>query len=491
MVFRGTQQEAFDSAINAFKGGEDRVLLVEPTGWGKTYFTAELFRYCVETWNINCLFVVHTKELAKQTYESFCDNGMKSISSLLCSGLDSKEVNQITVGTRQTISRNLGKLKKINLLVVDECHYMGKNDEYHKIISHCNHDRLRVLGLTATPYKIKGGWIYGEGKFFEDVSHITSLDQMINLGFLSPYRYKMIDSMEEDLKEVKKTGGDFNELLLSQMMQEERFMGSVQHAITDYCDGRKKIVVFAVTVDHAEALAEMLKCNSLHSKLKKDEWNRRMEGFKYGDDRIIVNVEQMTVGVNIPAIDCVIMARPTMSTALMVQSCGRSLRTCDGKKDALILDLVGNYSRHGLPSNPRIRNPKEKDDPREKEKNDSSVCPECFEVVEGPEVVCPFCGSEMNEKKNIIDRDEAIKMKEIERLANLPEVDNVGEKKGSVTKKGSVGSWFWIKLGDGKTLFKFCGNGTAKMKKERERINSLSKGDKVNIISTAYGDWIA
>jgi hypothetical protein len=150
--------------------------------------------------------------------------------------------------------------------------------------------------------------------------------------------------------------------------------------------------------------------------------------------------------------------------------------------------LVGNYLRHGLPSNPKIRKPKEKEDAKEREKNTASVCPECFEIVEDG-IVCPYCGAELAAKKEIIERDEALKMKEIERLANIPKVVLVGEKRDCTTKKGFVGSWFWVKLDNGKTIFKFCGNGTAKMEKERAKINKLRDGDPINIVATAYGDW--
>ena len=490
MQLRGTQCAAMEAVLDAFKSQERNVLIVEPTGWGKSFFTADLLKVCVDTWKINALFVVHTKELAKQTYEAFCDHGMKDQSSLMCAGLGSKKTNQITVGTRQTICRNLDKLSKVNLVIIDECHYMSDGDEYHKIIDHCNHDKLRVLGLTATPYRLKEGWIYGEGKFFDDVAHTTTLDQMIDLGFLSPYRYKMAAELENELKLVKKTAGEFNEHDLGEMMQEEHHMGTVRNAIVDHASDRKSILIFAVTIEHAEKLASFLGCEAVHSKLKKEEWRRRVDDFKNGS-RMLVNVAQLTVGFNHPPVDCVVVARPTMSPAIHAQICGRGFRICDGKKDCLILDLVGNYLRHGLPSNPKVKKPKEKEDEKETKEKGASVCPECFDVVEAGVLICPGCGAEMLERKDIIELNEKLELEEVERIKNLPVVEVAGEKTGAVTSRGFKGSWFWVKLQDGKTLFKFCGDGTKKMEKERARVMALTAGDKVDVAATAYGDWIA
>ncbi len=485
MPLRGTQQAAFDATLDAFKDNESRVLLVQPCGWGKTYFAAELFRYCIEKWDINCLFVVHTKELVKQTHEAM--EGSK----VMCAGLGKKEIGKITIGTRQTISKNLDVLPKINLLLIDEQHYMSDGDQYHDIINHCQHDKLRILGLTATPFRTSEGFVYGDGKFFKEVTHQTTLDQMIELGFLSPYRYKVVEKMKElDNFELGK-GGDYNEKDLSELMVEERHMKSIVHALENHCKGRNKIMVFCVSVDHAESLAKKIGCSALHSKMHDAEWAMKMDAFKYGEERIITNVVQLTVGVNIPNVDCIIQARPTMSPALFTQICGRALRIAEGKKDALILDMVGNYGRHGLPSNPKVRKPKEKQEEREKKELESNVCHECFEIVEGGILICPCCGADLVDKKEFIEIDKRMKLKEIETQRKKPKFIKHWHKTHR-TKKGNHGVMFCIKVtGRDKPLFKFCGANTKKIQKTIEKVDSLVAGQVVDIVSTATGDWIA
>jgi DNA-directed RNA polymerase subunit M/transcription elongation factor TFIIS len=160
------------------------------------------------------------------------------------------------------------------------------------------------------------------------------------------------------------------------------------------------------------------------------------------------------------------------------------------KKDALIIDMVGNYLRHGLPSNPKVRKPKDKQEKKEKKEKGQNVCPECFEIVEGDETICPNCGAIMIAKKESKEINEKVRLKEIEEEKKRHRVERFGEK-NTITKQGNEGIRFWIKVtGRDLPLFKFCGNGTSKIQRTRDRLNRLNIGDAVDIVNTAYGDWV-
>ena len=484
MKLRPIQEDCISEVFSSFRNGGTYHLVNACVSFGKTIVASEIMRKSKTDFGAKCLFLAHLKELVMQTVEKF-----NVVAPDLSCGVfmgNQKNNQDITVGTWQTVSRNLDMFGDLNLIIIDEVHYYSP--KYQAIVDYFleKNPRLRVLGVTGTPFNAKG-WMYGEGKIWGDPCFEARIDDMIELGYLSPYRYKMAEEMKE-LDGVKKTGSDFDESELEGLLTEERHMGTVKHAIETYAPDRKSIMVFCVTIEHAEKLAEFLGVDCVHSKLHPLQVRNRIDSFKRGETRILVNVSMLSVGFDDPTVDCLVVARPTMSPALFCQIAGRALRISEGKKNALILDLVGNYLRHGLPSNPKIRKPKEKEDQKEKEKNTASVCPECFEVVEEG-IVCPYCGAELAAKKEIIERDEAIKMKEIERLSKIPKVVLVGEKIDCTTKKGFVGSWFWVKLDNGETIFKFCGNGTAKMEKERAKINKLRDGDHINIVATAYGDW--
>lgn len=485
---RPIQNEAIDAVFDSFRSGGTYHQIVASVAYGKTVVASEIIRISHIKYGANCLFLCHLTELVEQTVSKIGQIAPE----LSCGVLMGKRKDQsdIIVGTRQTVGKNLNLLGKINLLFIDENHLYGP--QYQKIVDYLlvKNPRLRVLGMTGTPFTTSQGFIYGENKIWPEPCFSAYIDQMIDLGYLSPYRYKVVEKMEE-LDCLKLSKGEFKESDLEEFLIDERHMGSIRKAIDEHCEGRRSIMIFCVTIEHAEALAEYLGCKAVHSKLNKKEWRTRVDDFKSGNQRLLVNISQLSVGFDHPPVDALIMARPTMSPALFTQICGRAFRIAEGKEDALIIDMVNNYGRHGFPSNPKVRKPKEKQKEGEKKELESNVCHECFEVVEGGTLICPCCGADLVEKKEFIEINEAVKMKEIDRLANLPKVDDAGEKKNVITKRGFHGSWFWIKLDGGKTLFKFCGNGTTKSEKERERINSLSKGDTVNIISTAYGDWIA
>ena len=486
---RGIQEEALDGAISSFRSGGTYHLLQAPVAFGKTIFSSALMKHAVDEFGAKCLFLAHLTELVVQTVDKF-----NAVAPELSCGVvmgNQKKVCDVTVGTRQTVGKNLDLFEKINLIIIDEVHLYGP--QYQKIVDHFleKNPRLRVVGVTGTPFNLKEGWIYGDKKIWPDPFHASTMDQMIDMGYLSPYRYKMAESLDDELQGIKKTAGEFNEGDLGEMMQEEHHMGTVKHAIEAYAYDRKRIMVFAVTIEHAEKLADFLGCFAVHSKLKKDDWREKVDRFKSGDERILVNVSQLSIGFDCPEVDCVVVARPTMSPALHVQIFGRGMRISEGKKDCLFLDLVGNYLRHGLPSNPKVRNPKEKQDDRESEDAKSKVCPECFEVVEGEETVCPHCGAELTVKKDIINRDEAIKMMEIERENNAHRFIKWWEK-DAISNSGYHGVRFCLSVTNReKPVFKFVTNGAAKQEKVRIRLREFNHGDIVNIIDTAYGPWVS
>ena len=486
MKSRGIQEEALDGAISSFRSGGTYHLLQAPVAFGKTIFSSALMKHAVDEFGAKCLFLAHLTELVVQTVEKF-NAVAPELSCGVFMGKD-RQVEDIIVGTRQTVEKHLDLIGAVNLIIIDEVHLYGT--QYQKIVDHflALNPRLRVLGVTGTPFNLKDGWMYGEKKMWPEPCFVAHIDEMIELGYLSKYRYKMADAMDE-LENVGKSKGEFKEGELEDILTEERHMGSVRHVIDEYCQGRKRIMIFCVTIDHAEELAKFLGVGCVHSRLKKEEWRDRVDRFKNGDDRILVNVTQLTVGFDCPEVDCLIVARPTMSPSLHVQICGRGLRVVDGKENCLIIDMVGNYLRHGLPSNPKIRAPKEKQEDREKKEKATNVCHECFEIVEGGETICPNCGAVLTAKKEIEEINEKVRLMEIEAEKNKHRVERYGEKQAT-TKQGNNGVRFWLKVtGRDMPLFKFCGSGTQKIEKTRERLNRLKIGDAVDIVATAYGDW--
>ena len=322
MKLRPIQEDCISEVFSSFRNGGTYHLVNACVSFGKTIVASEIMRKSKTDFGAKCLFLAHLKELVMQTVEKF-----NVVAPDLSCGVfmgNQKNNQDITVGTWQTVSRNLDMFGDLNLIIIDEVHYYSP--KYQAIVDYFleKNPRLRVLGVTGTPFNSKG-WLYGEGKIWGDPCFEARIDDMIDMGYLSPYRYKMAEEMKE-LDGVKKTGGEFNESELEGLLTEEHHMGTVKHAIETYASDRKSIMVFCVTIDHAEKLSEFLGVDCVHSKLHPLQVRNRIDSFKRGETRILVNVSMLSVGFDDPTVDCLVVARPTMSPSLFTQICGRSLR---------------------------------------------------------------------------------------------------------------------------------------------------------------------
>lgn len=495
MKLRQNQQQALEAIIESFKQGGLYHLAVCPTGYGKTILASALMQYSLETYGVKCVFLAHLTELIQQTYEKFVKVAphLETKTAIFAAGLAQKDLAEITIASRQTMARNLNLfLDKISLVIIDEVHLLNEDGEFDKIIDHLLkiNPRLKVLGVTGTPFRLKTGYIYGDGKRFSEPCYQVGMKEMTDAGFLAPLRYKMVvsDDLKKDLGGLDMVGGEYNQKQLGETMSEKMHMGSVKFAIAEHAMDRKSIIVFAVNIAHGEALAEMLGAKCIHSKMKKDEWRKAVDDFKEGKARILVNINQASIGFDSPIIDCVVLARPTKSPAIFIQSVGRSCRISEGKQDALILDLVGNHEEHGSPYDPIVKVAGSKS-----KQPEFNVCPECFELVEPDIEVCPECGALMKEqiekrkaKKRI--EQKRLEMREIE-LSSY-KVVRKWAKANHMTKKGNIGTFYCIKIhGREKPLFRFESEN-AKEKRVKKLFDEVVVGERYLLKSDSYGEWI-
>lgn len=486
MKLRPVQQECLDSVLSSFRRGGNFHLAIAPCGFGKTILSSALITESVVKYGVKCLFLAHMTELVLQTEEKLKRVSPDIDCGVWCGKLGRKENRQVTIGSRQSIVRALDKLDDVSLIIIDEVHVWGTGGDYSMIIDHfmSRNKKLRVLGVTGTPYRLGEGYIYGDKKTFPDFVHETTVDEMVEMGYLSPYRYKLAKT--PDFSSVKKNAGEYHLGELTEELVRKEHMGSVSQVIEQFASDRKSIMVFAVTIEHAEALADHLGVFAVHSKLKKSEYRQRVDDFKSGKDRIIVNVSQLSIGFDHPDVDCIVLARPTMSTALFVQMCGRSWRLADGKEDSLIIDLVGNYKRHGLPSDPKVKKEKEeRDAPKGKGETEGSVCPKCFEVTTAK--VCPSCGNRMEE---VIQIDE-VTVEDVDMSKEKVTINKLWVKENHTTQKGNTGPLFCIKTIEREVpLFHFVSNSAFSCTSKRAKFHNLSVGQKVEIVSGGGGDWV-
>ena len=274
-------------------------------------------------------------------------------------------------------------------------------------------------------------------KWFNGLTYSIQIKTLQEQGDLSSLRV-FAPEAPKGLEKVKLgSNGDFKEDQLESLLTQELHLGSIVNAINEYCVDREHIVVFCVTIKHAEAVEKVLILNnisacSIHSKQKHDIRMENLDFFEGGKIRAICNVGVLTEGWDCTSVDCMIMARPTVSPALYVQMIGRGLRTHENKKDCLLIDLSGNYRRHGNPNDPNVD-----DEPsahggsggkNEREEHDKKevICPNCSFVNEPGSIVCDMCDNQLVPANN---KNE--KLKEIKQCLDLSQnsevVDVVGQ----------------------------------------------------------------
>ena len=283
------------------------------------------------------------------------------------------------------VRRNLGSY---GLIIIDEVHRLpppSEDSSYRKILEKV--PEARLVGFTATPFRLGQGHIYGqEDCWFEGLCQDIELVQLQAGGFLCPYEYLVAGNLEI---RARRTGGDYNLQDLEEELGQELHIGSVKHAISEHCKDRTHVAVFAVTIGHAEVLAEALGGMVLHSKMTKNARKETLAKFSVLGG-ILISVGALTEGWDEPRCDAVILARPTLSPALYVQMVGRGLRIHPDKSNCLVLDMVGCYNRHGSINNPRVLEAGEASEANEATLRDE-VCQNCGHLMPSPPQ-CGFCG---------------------------------------------------------------------------------------------------
>jgi len=381
------QSDAVETILETKKN----CLIQAPTGAGKTIIMGLAINRLVQRGQ-TALILAHRGELIIQAIDKFSSLVTSPVGAY-SSYIGIKQIEDVTVATYQSFGR-MQNIPKFDYIFIDEVHrlpWMDKKSMYKKIID--AHDSI-LIGVTATPFRMRN-LIYGIGDeyWFQRLDYKINMREIIEKGFLVDYKYKVGYSTSEirkKLDKVKMVMGDYDQGEIEDIMKERMFVKNVYDAIDKQAKDRKKIVVFCTSIKHAELLDTGFDGKSVcvHSRINKKINQASLEGFNSGDIRVIFSIGILTEGWDSPVCDCAIIARPTKSPALHVQMPGRALRTCPGKVDALILDIVGNYHDHGSIEDPRVYK-KKKGDPET-----HKVCPNCLEVYEKGLTKCPECGYE-------------------------------------------------------------------------------------------------
>lgn len=395
ITFRDYQSRAFLDVRNSFMSGKKRPLYVLPTGGGKNVVLNGVAEMSIRK-NKNVLILAHRVELIEQIEETAREL-FKMNTSFIAPGKTYKEFGKLQVGSVQTVVNRLEKIRKPDLIIVDEAHHYRKGSTYDKIFDYY---KTWSLGLTATPCRLSGEPL---GDYFDDMILGPTMKDLIRDGYLCDYDLFCPESSalnKAELSDVKLSQGDFNKQIIEEIMDKPSITGDAITEYNKYCKG-KRGVVFCTSIKHAANVAEQFRASgiaamSIDGKMDPNERRKIIAAYRSGEIKILTNCNIVTEGFDLPAIEAVIQLRPTASLSLYLQMVGRGLRSFEGKEKAVILDHVDNWKRHGLPDDDREWSLYKKIMPRKKSKDDDEenlkVCENCFLQVKATARVCRNCG---------------------------------------------------------------------------------------------------
>ena len=300
----------------------------------------------------------------------------------------------------QSIYKKAWEFDPFDIVIIDEAHMVPSKDAgmYRKFLTDCkeSNPNLRVVGLTATPYRLDNGLLTeGDDRIFTDVCYSIAIKTLLDEKHLAPVRCP--DPITHlNLKGVKTSCGDFMASDQAKAGRLDGFLESALEEIIEHGKARKSWLIFCPTVEYAEEVHDVLNCRDIScdivtGKTEKDERERILSDFKAGLTKAVVNVNVLTTGFDAPCIDMVVFLRATKSLALYVQMTGRGMRTAEGKADCLVLDFGGNVERHG-PIDCVVPPPSK--GKKQKGEAPTKKCPDCREILMAFTKVCPVCGFE-------------------------------------------------------------------------------------------------
>lgn len=365
---RPYQQEASDAAVEFFNSNSDmNAIEVLPTGSGKSLVIADI----ANRLEGHTLVFQPSKEILEQNYAKLCSYGVIDC-SVYSASFNSKRINRITFATIGSVKNHKEQFRHFRNVIIDECHLVNsKGGMYEEFI---RENKCKVLGLTATPYRLSSSSFGSCLKFltrtrpriFGKVIYQVQIQDLLSMGFLAELNYYYCPPRgynERNLKD-NSTGADYTDQSVIREFQRIDFYGwlvSIVRRLLQPKDGKKRngILVFTRFLKEAERVARDIPNSAMVSgDTKKAERERILNAFKAGEIQVVVNVGVLTTGFDYPELDTIVMARPTKSLSLWYQIVGRAIRPSPHKETGWIVDLCGNIGRFGKVQDLRLEEPK-------------------------------------------------------------------------------------------------------------------------------------
>jgi DNA repair protein RadD len=396
---RTYQHEAVNAVYDHLRTRDDNPCVVIPTGGGKTPVIATICRDAVNLWDGRVVILAHVKELLEQAADKLRAIAADIPVGIYSAGLKRKDLGYaVTIAGIQSIYQKACDLGPVDLVIVDEAHLIPPDGEgmYRHFLADAKvvNPNMRVIGLTATPYRMKTGTICAPDTILNDICYEVGVRELIVQGWLSSLRTKA-GAAKVDTSNLHVRGGEFIAGEVEDLMDTDTLVDAACEEIIELTKDRRSVLIFTAGVRHGEHVQRVLKerygieCGFVEGNTPTKVRDDLIDRFKAGDLKFLANVNVLTTGFDAPNVDCVSLLRPTLSPGLYYQMVGRGFRLHPGKSDCLVLDFGGNVLRHGPVDQIKLRTPGNGDG-----EAPAKECPECSAVIAAGYATCPECGYE-------------------------------------------------------------------------------------------------
>lgn len=416
LKLRNYQFDIINRCRDAFKNGYKKLCCVLPCGAGKTAIFCYLaYLNTIKKPSNRVLILLHRKELLKQTEEAFQAFQIKT--------------DRINIAMIQSFKNTLKTgVKPYSLIIIDECHHATSNS-FKAVLN--SYSETALIGFTATPARLDGkplGEIFDRLIVGVDYSYLISNNYLVDYDYFSP-------DLNFDFSKWKLKSGDFETTDNAYHLDKKAIYGD----ILKHIDLSKKTIIYSPTVDYSKKLESQIN-EHFNAKISAEfngttpqhERDEIIDDFKNNRIKILINVDLIGEGFNVPSCDCVFLLRATQSLTLYIQQAGRALRADpqNPNKRASIFDFAGNIYRFGFPDAPRVWSLSVpiKNTHKHETVHDSlliKTCPNCLRSFMPsqmlPNRLCPFCNTflPLNKKEILIqDKKELALIKKNQLIEN-------------------------------------------------------------------------
>jgi DNA repair protein RadD len=323
LELRPYQREAVEAVYDHLRTREDNPCVVIPTAGGKTPCLATVCRDAVQLWSGRVLILAHVKELLEQAVEKLHLVAPDLPVGVYSAGLKRRDLGYaVTIAGIQSVYQKACDIRPVDLVIVDEAHLIPPDGEgmYRTFLTDMQsiNPQVRVIGLTATPFRMKSGLICSPDNILNEVCYEIGVRELIVQGYLCPLRTKA-GSQRPDYDQLHVRGGEYIAGEVEDLMDTDALVETACTEIVEHTSDRRSVLIFTSGVRHGEHVTRVLQerhgveCGFVEGNTPAKERDRLIDRFKHGDLRYLANVNVLTTGFDAPNVDCVALLRPTLS----------------------------------------------------------------------------------------------------------------------------------------------------------------------------------